>query len=111
MLAKPEEKEEMEATASEPDQNSFMTAKISVVQTRDMRSMSLPAPNFDVSAFASSHEEQPLSNKASHFLIEINVRKSILQVFNEKESTFNDYSTLLRKLSMKQTSTLRLAVS
>ena len=68
MLAKPEEKEEMEATASEPDQkSSFMTAKISVVQGRDMRSMSLPAPNFDVSAFVSSHEEQPLSNKASHF--------------------------------------------
>ena len=68
MLVKPEEKEEMEATASEPDQkSSFMTAKISVVQGRNMRSMSLPAPNFDVSAFASSHEEQPLSNKVSYF--------------------------------------------
>ena len=70
MLAKPEEKEEMEATASEPDQkSSFMTAKISVVQGRDMRSMSLPAPNFDVSAFASSHEEQPISNKVSQFFL------------------------------------------
>ena len=110
MLAKPEEKEEMEATASEPDQNSFMTAKISVVQGRDMRSMSLPAPNFDVSAFASSHEDQPLSNKASHFLIEIDVRNSILQVFNNKVH-LHEYATLLRKLSVKQTSTLRLAIS
>ena len=85
MLAKPEEKEEMEATASEPDQkSSFMTAKISVVQGRDMRSMSLPAPNFDVSAFVSSHEEQPISNKASQFFIEIGVRKFILLTFSEK---------------------------
>ena len=85
MLAKPEEKEEMEATASEPDQkSSFMTAKISVVQGRDMRSMSLPAPNFDVSAFASSHEEQPISNKVSQFFIEIGVRKFILLTFSEK---------------------------
>ena len=80
MLAKPEEKEEMEATASEPDQNSFMTAKISVVQGRDMRSMSLPAPNFDVSAFASSHEEQAQPNKASQFFY----RNTNLQIFNEK---------------------------
>ena len=85
MLAKSEEKEEMEATASEPDQkSSFMTAKISVVQGRDMRSMSLPAPNFDVSAFASSHEEQPISNKASQFFIEIGVRNGILLTFSEK---------------------------
>ena len=76
MLVKPEDKEEMEATASEPDQKSFMTAKISVVQTRDMRSMSLPAANFDVSAFASSHEEQQQSDKVRQFfLFFIEIRK------------------------------------